>query len=114
MKKIAFALAAVLACVSFLLFAAAKSLAAYYFAGAVAGVSYALGSMVPASILMRRWFRAHSGLAIGICSAGTGLATVVFSPLFTAIAESGVDFVSVGYVTHSAPSLDLGLDFSVE
>ena len=86
------ALAAVLACVSFLLFAAAKSLAAYYFAGAVAGVSYALGSMVPASILMRRWFRAHSGLAIGICSAGTGLATVVFSPLFTAIAESsGVD-----------------------
>ena len=108
------ALAAVLACVSFLLFAAAKSLAAYYFAGAVAGVSYALGSMVPASILMCRWFRAHSGLAIGICSAGTGLATVVFSPLFTAIAESGVDFVSVGYVTHSAPSLDLGLDFSVE
>ena len=85
-------LAAMLACVSFLLFAAAKSLAAYYFAGAVAGVSYALGSMVPASILMRRWFRAHSGLAIGICSAGTGLATVVFSPLFTAIAESsGVD-----------------------
>jgi len=83
------ALAAMLACVSFLLFAAAKSLAAYYFAGAVAGVSYALGSMVPASILMRRWFRAHSGLAIGICSAGTGLATVVFSPLFTAIAESG-------------------------
>ena len=78
-----------LACVSFLLFAAAKSLAAYYFAGAVAGVSYALGSMVPASILMRRWFRAHSGLAIGICSAGTGLATVVFSPLFTAIAEAG-------------------------
>lgn len=83
------ALAAMLACVSFLLFAAAKSLAAYYFAGVVAGVSYALGSMVPASILMRRWFRAHSGLAIGICSAGTGLATVVFSPLFTAIAESG-------------------------
>ena len=77
---------------SFLLFAAAKSLAAYNFAGAVAGVSYALGSMVPASLLMRRWFRAPSGLAIGICSAGTGLAAVVFSPLFTAIAESsGVD-----------------------
>ena len=67
--RIGCALAAMLACVSFLLFAAAKSLAAYYFAGAVAGVSYAL--------------------AIGICSAGTGLATVVFSPLFTAIAEAG-------------------------
>lgn len=31
-----------------------------------------------------------------------------------AAAESGVDFVSFGVLTHSAPSLDLGLDFSVE
>lgn len=31
-----------------------------------------------------------------------------------AIAESGVDFVSIGTLTHSAPSLDLGLDFAVE
>ncbi len=86
------ALSAVLVSVSFLLFAAAKSLAAYYFAGAVAGVGYAFGSMVPASILMRRWFRSHCGLAIGVCAAGTGLATVAFSPLFTSIAEkSGVD-----------------------
>jgi nicotinate-nucleotide pyrophosphorylase (carboxylating) len=30
------------------------------------------------------------------------------------IAESGVDFISVGIITHSAPSLDLGLDFAVE
>ena len=86
------ALSAVLVSVSFVLFAAAKSLAAYYFAGAVAGVGYAFGSMVPASILMRRWFRSHCGLAIGVCAAGTGLATVAFSPLFTSIAEkSGVD-----------------------
>jgi nicotinate-nucleotide pyrophosphorylase (carboxylating) len=27
------------------------------------------------------------------------------------IAETGVDFISVGALTHSAPSLDLGLDF---
>ena len=86
------ALSAVLVSVSFLLFAAAKSLAAYYFAGAVAGIGYAFGSMVPASILMRRWFHSHSGLAIGVCAAGTGLATVAFSPLFTSIAEKrGVD-----------------------
>ncbi len=86
------ALSAVLVSVSFVLFAAAKSLAAYYFAGAVAGIGYAFGSMVPASILMRRWFRSHCGLAIGVCAAGTGLATVAFSPLFTSIAEkSGVD-----------------------
>lgn len=29
-----------------------------------------------------------------------------------AIAETGVDLISVGYLTHSAPALDLGLDFS--
>ena len=28
-----------------------------------------------------------------------------------AIAETGVDLMSVGWITHSAPSLDLGLDF---
>ncbi|MBX7199526.1 MAG: nicotinate-nucleotide diphosphorylase (carboxylating), partial [Rhodospirillaceae bacterium] len=28
-----------------------------------------------------------------------------------AIAESGVDLLSVGWITHSAPCLDLGLDF---
>jgi len=29
-----------------------------------------------------------------------------------AIAESGVDFLSAGWITHSAPGLDLGLDFA--
>ncbi len=29
-----------------------------------------------------------------------------------AVAESGVDLISVGYLTHSAPALDLGLDMS--
>jgi nicotinate-nucleotide pyrophosphorylase (carboxylating) len=28
------------------------------------------------------------------------------------IAETGVDFISVGSITHSAPALDIGLDFS--
>ena len=30
-----------------------------------------------------------------------------------AIAESGVDFISVGAITHSAPTLDLGLDIDI-
>jgi nicotinate-nucleotide pyrophosphorylase (carboxylating) len=29
-----------------------------------------------------------------------------------AAAESGVDFISVGALTHSAPALDIGLDFA--
>lgn len=38
-------------------------------------------------------------------SGGVNLETV------RGIAETGVDFISVGALTHSAPSLDLGLDF---
>ena len=29
------------------------------------------------------------------------------------IAETGVDFISVGAITHSVPALDLGLDFTL-
>jgi nicotinate-nucleotide pyrophosphorylase (carboxylating) len=38
-------------------------------------------------------------------SGGVNLSTV------RAIAESGVDFISVGALTHSAPAVDIGLDF---
>ena len=41
-------------------------------------------------------------------SGGVSLETVV------AIAETGVDFISVGALTHSAPALDIGLDFMDE
>ena len=40
-------------------------------------------------------------------SGGVNLETVV------GIAETGVDFISVGALTHSAPALDIGLDFVV-
>lgn len=39
-------------------------------------------------------------------SGGVNLHTIA------AIAQTGVDFISVGALTHSAPSLDVGLDFS--
>jgi nicotinate-nucleotide pyrophosphorylase (carboxylating) len=46
-----------------------------------------------------------AGRAILEASGGVTLSTV------RAIAETGVDWISVGALTHSAPSLDLGLDF---
>ena len=45
------------------------------------------------------------GRAITEASGGVNLDTV------RAIAVTGVDWISVGALTHSAPSLDLGLDF---
>lgn len=41
-------------------------------------------------------------------SGGVDLDTV------TAIAETGVDLISVGWITHSAPVLDLGLDIVID
>lgn len=79
------ALSVLLAAVSFVLFAAARTLAGFYFAATVAGVAYGFGSMIPATVLMLRWFSSHRAMAIGVCSAGTGLATVLFSPLLSAV-----------------------------
>ena len=63
--------------------------AAVYAAGAaLAGVSYGLGSMIPVSILIDRWFTARRGLALGICASGSGIATICFPPLITLLAES--------------------------
>jgi nicotinate-nucleotide pyrophosphorylase (carboxylating) len=46
-----------------------------------------------------------NGRAMTEASGGVSLETV------RAIAQSGVDLISVGSLTHSAPALDIGLDF---
>jgi len=48
-----------------------------------------------------------AGGAVVEASGGVTLETV------RAIAETGVDVISVGALTHSAPSLDLGLDVTI-
>ena len=77
-------LAVLLGVGSFVLFAEARTLPGYYLAGMLAGVSHGLGAMLPASILMLRWFSSRRGTAIGICAAGTGISAVVFSPILSA------------------------------
>ena len=81
------AMACLFGVISFVLFAVANSLVVYYIAGVLAGLAYGFGSMVPASILITRWFREKHGLALGLCAAGTGFAMIVFSPVMTAIIE---------------------------
>ena len=55
----------------------------------LAGVSHGLGAMLPASILMLRWFLSRRGTAIGfsIGAAGTGISAVVFSSILSALIE---------------------------
>ena len=63
-----------------------------------------LDNMPPA--VLREAVTLVSGRAQTEASGGVNLSTV------RAIAETGVDFISVGAITHSARSVDLGLDFA--
>jgi nicotinate-nucleotide pyrophosphorylase (carboxylating) len=54
---------------------------------------------------LREAVRLVEGRAVVEASGGVTLETV------RPIAETGVDWISVGALTHSAPALDLGLDF---
>lgn len=56
--------------------------------------------------MLEECVRRVAGRATLEASGGISLATV------RAIAETGVDWISVGALTHSAPALDLGLDFT--
>jgi nicotinate-nucleotide pyrophosphorylase (carboxylating) len=54
---------------------------------------------------MAECVRVVAGRAILEASGGVTLTTV------RSVAETGVDWISIGALTHSAPSLDLALDF---
>ena len=58
----------------------------YYTGAALGGIAYGLGAIYPVSLLLTRWFHTHRGLALGISSAGSGVAVMAFSPLVSALA----------------------------
>jgi nicotinate-nucleotide pyrophosphorylase (carboxylating) len=64
-----------------------------------------LDNMPPATL--RQAVEITAGAAVLEASGGITLDTVV------AVAETGVDFISSGAITHSAPVLDLGLDVTI-
>jgi len=57
---------------------------------------------------MREAVQLIDGRAITEASGGVTIATVAH------IASAGVDLISVGALTHSAPALDIGLDFEID
>lgn len=66
-----------------------------------------LDNMPPEMMRMAVEMRGNNSRPMLEASGGICMQTVV------AVAESGVDFVSSGALTHSAPALDLALDFKV-
>lgn len=82
-------LSVVLAVISLWIYAGAKSFWQLGAAAIVSGMAYGMGGMYAVSLLIHRWFRVHEALALGICTATTGLATVIGAPVATALVEFG-------------------------
>lgn len=77
----------ILAAGTFFLYGLSHSYSMYCISSAISGLAYALGGMIPVSLLISRWFRDKVALAMGICSAGTGLSAVVMPPVATWFVE---------------------------
>ncbi|MBQ1271569.1 MAG: MFS transporter, partial [Clostridia bacterium] len=58
----------------------------YYLGSAVAGIAYGAGCVYPSAILINKWFGTSTGLALGICSAGSGICSMLFSPIVSNLA----------------------------
>lgn len=72
---------------SFFLFALAGSFPMYCIAGAVIGIGYGLGTMIPVAIVLEHWFYEKRNTAIGLCSAVTGLSTLGIPSLLSRSVE---------------------------
>lgn len=70
---------------AFWLYSAAETYPLFCVGAAVSGISYGLGSIIPVSILINRWFDQHRALALSICASGSGIATIVLPPVTTQV-----------------------------
>lgn len=89
-----------LASFSFFLMAWAPSPVFYYIAAALFGLGYGVGGMIPASILLRRWYSEHSGTPIGIAATGSGIAGMIIPLTITYFTERFG--LSAAFAAHAA------------
>lgn len=67
--------------IGFTLFASSRTLFGCYAAAFLVGIGSGGGGMVPTSILITRWFATKRGIAISLSAMGSGLGSMIFSPL---------------------------------
>ena len=73
---------------AFIIYSFASGYPLFALGAGISGIAYGMGSMVPVSILMHRWFDDHMALAISICSAGSGLGSIILPPVITGLLSS--------------------------
>ena len=82
------AMAGLLTLSGFVLFAFAASHFVYCLAAVAVGLGYGLGTMIPIAIVLDHWFLSKRTLAIGICSAVTGVSTLGIPSALTYMIET--------------------------
>ena len=92
---------------SYVLFGLARGFAGLCAAAVIAGVSYSLGGIVAATIAIDAWFAGSKGTAMGICTAGSGVAAVVMPAILTRLLDTAG--VSVTFFAEAGLMLALGL-----
>lgn len=92
---------------AFAVYATARTHWMFCVGAAVSGIGYGLGSMIPVAILMRSWFYERGNTAIGICSAGSGISTILFPVLIVRLIEASS--TSAGFWLQSAISAAAGV-----
>ena len=71
------ALAMLSASLSFFIYGISSTPLLYCAASALYGISYAMGGMIPASLLIRQWFPLKPAAALGIAASGSGIGSVL-------------------------------------
>ena len=73
---------------SFFVYGAARTYPMYLLAVAICGIGYGFGTMIPVAIVLEHWFLKERTLAIGICTAATGLSTLGIPVFLTRLVEN--------------------------
>lgn len=64
---------------------AADNLVMYYIAAVLGGITYGLCLTAAAAMLVKNWFNKQRIFFLAVCSAGTGISGMIFSPILQAI-----------------------------
>ena len=99
--------ATLLTAVGFGVFSQARSTALFCLGAVFIGAGYGLGGMVCMTTLVGRWFHDHVGTAVGIASAGSGMASLIVSPVAARIIHASS--LSAAFLCESAIAAVIGV-----
>ena len=80
----------------YFVFSFGGSIIVYYIGAVLFGIAYCFGCMIPVSLIIANWFNGKRGLALGICTTGSGFSTMIFAPLLTSmITKHGLHYTFI-------------------